>query len=90
MFMFMFFHPVIPPIGIICFLSRHFFPNSEKLVPSIPARDYTEVAMGRRKLYAKSESGAYLVMNDVNACYDVVVYRVKTPGIHFQYQNEAQ
>ncbi len=75
---------------LYAFCLANFFPSSEKLVLSIPARDYTEVAMGLRKLYAKSESGAYLVIYDVMACYDVVVYRVKPPGIHFQYQNEAQ
>ncbi len=38
-------------------------PNSEKLVPSIPARNYR--AIGLRKHYAKSESGTNLVIYDV-------------------------
>ncbi len=60
----------------------HFCPNSDKLVPSIPVHDYTVVAIGLRKPYAKSEAGTNLVMYDV--------YRVSMPGIHFQYHDNAQ
>jgi hypothetical protein len=44
------------------------------------------VAIGPQKPYAKSESGANLVMYDVYlTCYDNVDYGIETPGIHFQY-----
>ncbi len=67
-------------IGNISCLA-HFCPNLEKLVLSIPARDYS----GNRpwKSYANSESGKNLVMYDVYICYDDVVDGIEIPGIHF-------
>jgi hypothetical protein len=43
----------------------HFYLSSEKLIPSIPACDYSVVAIGHQKSFAKSESDTNLVMFDV-------------------------
>ncbi len=43
-------------------MTRPLRPQSEKLIPYIPASDYTVIAIGLRNPYARSESGAGLVL----------------------------
>ncbi len=67
----------------------HFYLSLEKLVPSIPALDYggnrpTESLRSVRIRHRSCDLQCLLTR------YDDVVYRIKIPGIHYQYQNNAQ
>jgi hypothetical protein len=67
----------------------HFYLSLEKLVPSILALDYggnrpTESLCSVRIRHRSCDVQCLL------SRYGDVVYRIKIPGIHYQYQNNAQ